>query len=231
MTSQGEDSAWIDELSISATTVAALDRELVCLVLDINIEDCGIIRSVTAEPPTSPWLISSTATEGGFALRSGDINDSESSCLVLEITLSVDSDIRFSLRTDSEAVNDHLSFEAGGQELIETFAAAEGSTLMDWEPQQFLLPAGNSTLRWCYNKNGSTSSGADSGWLDALSFDTTRLEQLQRLCAALDLFQGQCANIRTVTYNPPQTPWLSTATESARGGGGVSSGLASAGQR
>ena len=216
--SEGEDSIWIDELSISATSVAALTRELVCLVLDINTEDCGIIRSVAFDPPASPWLIATTATEGDFSLRSADIDDSESSCLVLGIALSVDSDIRFSLRTDSEAVNDHLSFAAGGQELIETFAAADGSTLRDWEPQQFFLPVGNSTLRWCYNKNGSTSSGADSGWLDALSFTTAGLESIEPLCEALDLFQAQCAIIRSVTYNPPQTPWLTTATESARGG-------------
>ena len=209
---------WFDALSFTPITVAALDRELVCQALDINTEDCGIIRSVDADPPTSPWLISTTATEGDFSLRSADIDDSESSCLVLGIALSVDSDIRFSLRTDSEAVNDHLSFEAGGQELIETFAAAEDSTLRDWEPQQFLLPVGNSTLRWCYNKNGSTSSGEDSGWLDRLSFTTAGLESIEPLCEALDLFQAQCATIRSVTYNPPQAPWLSTATESAEGG-------------
>ena len=218
MTSMGEDSVWIDDLSITSTTVVVLDRELVCLVLDINTEGCGIIRSVAFDPPASPWLIATTATEGDFSLRSGDIDDSESSCLVLGITLSVDRGIRFSLRTDSEAVNDHLSFEAGGQELIETFAAAEDSTLRDWEPQQFLLPAGDSMLRWCYNKNDSTSSGADSGWLDALSYVSAGLVQFEPLCDALDLFEGQCANIRAVTYEPPQSLWLSTATESARGG-------------
>ena len=218
MTSMGEDSIWIDELSITATTVAVLTSELVCLVLDIDLDGCGIIRSVTFDPPASPWLISSTATEGDFSLRSADIDDSESSCLVLEIALSVDRGIRFSLRTDSEAVNDHLSFAAGAQELIETFAAAEDSTLMDWEAQQFLLPAGDSTLRWCYNKNSSTSSGADSGWLDALSFISVGLVQFEPLCEALDLFQAQCANIRSITYEPPQSLWLTTATESARGG-------------
>ena len=218
VTSSGEDSAWIDDLSITSTTVAVLTRELVCLVLDIDLEDCGIIRSVTADPPASPWLISSIATESSSSLRSADIDDSESSCLVLGIALSVDSGIRFSLRTDSEAVNDHLSFEAGGQELIETFAAAEDSTLRDWEPQQFLLPAGDSNLRWCYNKNGSTSSGADGAWLDALSFVSAGLVQFEPLCDALDLFQAQCAIVRSVTYNPSQSLWLTTTTESARGG-------------
>ena len=217
MTRSGEDSAWIDDLSITSTTVAALDRELVCLLLDIDIDGCGIIRSVAFDPPASPWLISTTATEGDFSLRSADIDDSESSCLVLGIALSVDRGIRFSLRTDSEAVNDHLSFAAGGQELIETFAAADGSTLRDWEPQQFLLPAGDSTLRWCYNKNGDTSSGADGAWLDALSFVSAGLVQFEPLCEALDLLQAQCANIRSVTYEPPQSLWLTTATESARG--------------
>ena len=230
MTSMGEDSVWIDDLSITSTTVVVLDRELVCLVLDIDIEDCGIIRSVAADPPASPWLISPIATESSSSLRSGDIDDSESSCLVLGITLSVDRGIRFSLRTDSEAVNDHLSFEAGGQELIETFAAAEGSTLRDWEPQQFLLAAGNSMLRWCYNKNGSTSSGADSGWLDGLSFVSAGLVQFEPLCEALDLFQAQCAIIRAVTYEPSQTPWLTTATESARGGSALVSPVPNTGE-
>ena len=230
MTRSGEDSVWIDDLSITSTTVAALSRELVCLVLDIDIEDCGIIRSVAFDPPASPWLISSTAIEGDFSLRSADIDDSESSCLVLGITLSVDRGIRFSLRTDSEAVNDHLSFAAGAQELIETFAAAEDSTLRDWEPQQFLLAAGDSTLRWCYNKNGSTSSGADSGWLDALSYVSAGLAQFEPLCDALDLSQDRCAIIRSVTYEPPQTPWLTTATESARGGSALVSPVPNTGE-
>ena len=230
VTSSGEDSIWIDDLSITSTTVAVLTRELVCLVLDIDIENCGIIRSVAFEPPASPWLISPIATVSSSSLRSADIDDSESSCLVLGIALSVDSGIRFSLRTDSEAVNDHLSFEAGSQELIETFAAAEGSDLRDWEPQQFLLAAGDSNLRWCYNKNDSTSSGADSGWLDALSFVNAELVQFEPLCDALDLSQDRCAIIRSVTYNPPQSLWLSTATESARGGSALVSPVPGSGE-
>ena len=164
--SEGEDSAWIDNLSFSPTAV--LTRELVCLVLDMSTSDCALITAVAAEPSTSPWVVSDTANEGGNSLRSGDIDDSESSCLVLGIALPAARNISFSLRTDSEAVNDSLYFEAGGQRLLDTFAAAQGSGLRDWEQQQFILSANISTLRWCYTKNDSGSAGEDSGWLDSL---------------------------------------------------------------
>ena len=214
---EGDDRAWIDDLSLVAPS-APLNREQLCLVLDLSADHCALIDSVAAAPPELPWVLSSTATEGNQSLRSGDIGNSQTSCLVLGITLPDDRGLRFSLRTNSEAVNDFLYFEVDGTRLLDRFSAPQGSTLRDWEPQQFLLPVGNSTLRWCYTKNDSTSSGADSGWLDALSYVSAGLVRIESFCEALDLSQAQCAIIRAVTYNPPQTLWLSTATESARGG-------------
>ena len=216
-TSAGEDRGWLDALSFAEPV--SLSTTQLCTALDLSADNCSQIQSVSSDPPFFPWRIATdTSVAGGSSLRSATIGDNQQSCLVLGLSLSAATLIRFSLRTDSEAVNDHLSFAAGGQELIETFAAAEGDTLRDWEPQQFLLPVGNSTLRWCYNKNDSTSAGEDRGWLDALSYVPAAQARIEQLCEALDLFQNQCATIRSVTYNPPQTPWLTTATESARGG-------------
>ena len=220
--SSGRDSVWLDALSFTFP----LTTEDVCLALDLSDEECALITAVATEPPQSLWLISPIATEGGTALRSGDIDDGETSCLVLKITLPEAREARFSLRIDSEAVNDFLYFEAAGTRLIDSFSAPQGATLRDWEQQlDVVISDSISSLKWCYIKNSSTSSGEDAVWVDALSFADPGSEQILPLCAALDFPPAQCATIRSVTYEPPQSPWLTTTTESARGGSALVSPL------
>ena len=210
-TSEGEDSAWIDDLTIIPTAAALINRELACLVLDMSPEDCSRITRVAADPPALPWFISTISKQGGTALRSGrDTGDNQTSCLVLEISLPANSQVRFSLRSDTEGANDFLYFEADGIRLIDNFSAAQGASLRAFEQLELLVSSDISNLRWCYTKNSSTSVGADSGWLDTLSFE---IIDVLPLCDTLDLPQPQCATIRSFTYDPPQNPWLTTTTE------------------
>ena len=238
-TSQGDDSAWIDNLSLerdlqTATQFGGID--LICLVLDMSLEDCTRITSATSDPSFFPWVATDlTATEGNLSLRNiyNAGAGEQANCLVLGITLPASRVVHFSLRLDlatvnSETVNAYLSFEVNGQRLIDRFTAMAGETLRDWEPQQFLLPAGDSTLRWCYTRNSSTDTGEDRGWLDALSFGLP--EEILTLCVSLDIPPDQCSMVRSVTYNPPQSLWLTTATESARGGSALVSPVPNTGE-
>ena len=219
-TPQGEDRAWIDELSFTSVAEAPLSRDLVCLALDMSIEDCAQITSVTADPPDRPWFVSDVANRGDAALRSGDIEDNQTSCLVLGVSLRAISQIAFSLLANSEAVNDFLYFEVDGRRLVDRFTATEGSFLRNWEPLERLAPAAASSLSWCYTKNDSTSNGADSGWLDALSFSAVAAADvpLSRavICQMLDILPVEkCALITNITSVPVGSPWVisTTATE------------------
>ena len=232
----GDDSGWLDRLSFSAAgarTSIALTPGLVCQALDLSADNCALIDSVAAAPPELPWFLSDIATEGSLSLRSGDGDGDQISCLVLGITLPGDRSLRFSLRTDSEGGRDFLYFEADGTRLVDTFTAAEGSTRRDWEQLNVLISSSISSLTWCYSKNGSIGSGADSGWLDALTFTVPGVTK-DALCTALDMSDDDCALINTIsTILPPglmlvqqpiDVPWFVTMTVGNQGDNSLRSG-------
>ena len=236
-TDDGEDSGWLDRLSFSAVSdlaTVALTRELVCQALNLSAAHCALIDSVAAAPPERPWVLSPIATEGSFALRSGAVDDDQTSCLVLGITLPAERNLRFSLRTDSEAVNDLLYFEADGSRLLDTFTSvALDSSIRDWEPLDVLIADSVSSLTWCYTKNGSTRTGEDSGWLDALIF-TTPSPATEQICLALDMSTADCTLITGVSSLPPpglmlaqppaDVPWLVATELSHQGDSALRSG-------
>ena len=305
---EGADSARIDNLSLVAPPAAPLNRELVCLVLDLSLEDCELITSAASEPASPAWYISYFASEGETSLRSapavthnqtsclvlgvslsdhhtirffprtdseggndflyfeadgirlienfsaepgmslrdfeplevvlagsGDIDDGQTSCLVLGVTLPDDRNLRFSLRTDSEAVNDFLYFEADGTRLLDTFSTGvQSASVRDWEQMDVLIAGSVSSLTWCYTKNGSTSTGEDSGWLDALSFTVPGVPKDQ-LCTALDMNTADCALIRSIStilppgltlqpQQPVDVPWSVATDVSHQGSSSLRSG-------
>ena len=49
--SRGEDSIWIDALSFTPITVAALTKAQLCTALDLSTDNCSQIQSVSFDPP------------------------------------------------------------------------------------------------------------------------------------------------------------------------------------
>ena len=225
-TDAGGDSGWLDVLSFQVPA-PPLTQDVICSALDIDTDDdCAMITSFASDPPDLPWYVSGINTTGGTSLRSGDIRTNQTSCLVLGVTLPANRVIRFSLRTDSQPVDHFLYFEAGDVRLIENFSALQLPPIRNWEPQLVLLPSSVSNLRWCYSKNGSSRFGADSGWLDALSFnaaaDLAAIPLYPGLvCPVLDMSADDCSLITSVSTMlpaglalPPSEPLgdMSTAT-------------------
>ena len=224
--SEGEDSGWLDALSF--TVIEPLTKDLLCPALDMSADDCDRITSISATLPVSltslhaaavaggvsirtdvPWFVSPVAIRGTSSLRSAAIDHSQASCLVLGVTLPANTLIRFSLRISAEELYDYLGFVADDQTLIDNFSATSGNTLRDWEQLEYLITNSISYLGWCYVKDEDTIGGEDSGWLDALSFDIDA-GRILALCSTLDFPPVQCPMIRSVTYEPAQTPWLTT---------------------
>ena len=221
--SEGEDGAWLDDLSLIALSAAPLNREVVCLVLDMSAEDCALITSIAADPPDVPWVISDINTQGGTSLRSADIGNNQTNCLLLGITLPDDRRISFSLRTDAEPLNDFLYFEVGGFRWVDRFTnTMRNSNIRGWESEIAFLSSGFNALNWCYIKSISNSSGSDSGWLDRLSLnnmdDPSNIPLTREVvCIALDMSAEECALITGVTNEippssdlnlPSGTPWV-----------------------
>ena len=220
--SSGLDTAWIDNLSFYTSDISYQSR--ICDALDLADNQCSLIQSVTYHPPQSLWIITSeTAVAGGSSLRSGDIGNYQRSCLRLELNLPANSVISVAGRTSSEGAYDQLQIFADWMRL-DTISATASSTERSWHQQTYYLPAGISALSWCYVKNSAYSAGDDSAWIDNLSFRTSNISYRSRICDALDLTDPNCAQIDSITYNPPPSLWLITTETSVAGGASLRSG-------
>ena len=235
--SEGEDRAWLDDLSLTAPENAPLSRYLVCLVLDMNADECALITSVSATPPAglvlprspysgnvsvpvdTPWFVSPVADRGDHSLRSGDIKDSQASCLVLGVTLPIEMLVSFSLRTDSEAVGDRLIVAADNELLEDNFSAPAGSvtSIRGWESLESTVAMNASHLIWCYLKDANTPAGADSGWLDSLRIRVSP----ELICRTLDMSDEDCSYIDSVSFTGGN--WKVTTEFSQRGGSSLQS--------
>ena len=222
---QGSDRVWIDNLSFSTSNISYQSR--VCAALDLTDQNCAQIDSISYEPPQLLWIITSeTSVVGGSSLRSGRINNNQQSCLVLELSLPVNSVISVAGRTHSEGAVDRLQIDAdnlrldtiSAESILDFFNIQENQILIDWSQENYFLPATISTLHFCYVKNGSITLGFDAAWIDSLSFNTSDISYQNRVCAALDLTAGRCSLIQSIAYDPPQLLWVITSATSIAGG-------------
>ena len=92
----------------------AQTKPQLCTALDLSTDNCSQIQSVSSDPPSFPWQITTdTSVAGGSSLRSAPVGDSEQSCLVLEVTLSANSVISVASRSSSQGGFDQLQISAG----------------------------------------------------------------------------------------------------------------------
>lgn len=107
------------------------------------------------------WVIDEeNAYEGASSARSGDIDDSESSELVLEYEVMQDDSIYFYRKVSSESNYDYLEF------YIDDTKLGEWAGEKDWAKVGYPVSAGEHTFKWVYDKDGSQSDGQDCGWVD-----------------------------------------------------------------
>ncbi|HPR17940.1 MAG TPA: FlgD immunoglobulin-like domain containing protein, partial [Candidatus Cloacimonadota bacterium] len=107
------------------------------------------------------WYVdNSTSASGSFSIRSGEINDDESSTISLPFYCGVNDVISFSYKVSSEANYDYLKFYIDN-ELQDAWSGNAG-----WLNAEYNASAGNHVFRWQYAKDGGVSSGSDCAWLD-----------------------------------------------------------------
>ncbi|MCD4791189.1 MAG: T9SS type A sorting domain-containing protein [Bacteroidales bacterium] len=111
------------------------------------------------------WMIDdSIMFEGNYSARSGDIDDEQTSDMLLEVCVLSDGEIGFYKKVSSEATYDFLRFYINGIEK----GAWEGE--QDWSISTYPISAGVHTLKWSYEKDMSISNGSDCGWVDNITF-------------------------------------------------------------
>jgi len=112
----------------------------------------------------APWSVTAAEAHSGlYSAQAGLIGDNEST--YLEVTLEVgDGEVSFWYKVSSESGFDYLDFYIDG-ELMDSWSGE-----IDWSRASYRVSAGTHTFRWVYTKDGSFSEGADTAWIDEISF-------------------------------------------------------------
>ena len=133
--------------------------------IDFEDENDSIIFAMSGE---ADWLWDDTnlsALGTNASLRSGKIGDNASSCATLTVTLQ-EGDISFYHRTSSQS-SDYLVFYVN-----DDFYSYLGSGDQDWTPVRVETSAGETSFKWCYEKDSGTSGNLDSVWIDEIAFNS-----------------------------------------------------------
>ena len=102
----------------------------------------------------------SVSHDGSSAARSGGIGDDEWSWM--ETTVAGPAEVSFWWKVSSENNYDKLTFAVDDEE-HEVISGSVG-----WQQVRAMIPAGNHTIGWCYEKDYSSTAGNDCGWVDQL---------------------------------------------------------------
>lgn len=131
---------------------------------DDGFED-GTIPPFQSVAPA--WTVtSSIAADGSYSAQSADIDNSQTSTISLDVNIpSGGSAFSFYYKVSSEANYDFLAFYIDGN-LEEKWSGD-----VDWTQYSGNLDAGNHTLEWRYEKDGSVSSNDDKAWIDQVHID------------------------------------------------------------
>jgi hypothetical protein len=123
--------------------------------------ELGDLKSLPWETAgAAPWHVQSQRAAGGrYSVRSGSIDNGQSSSLVLVVNTFAGT-ASFELSVSSEANWDALEFYLNGVRL------QDWSGEVDWRRFMFKIPAGINHLEWRYTKDANFSQGLDAAFID-----------------------------------------------------------------
>ncbi|AWB68452.1 hypothetical protein C2869_19480 [Saccharobesus litoralis] len=109
------------------------------------------------------WFITdSDASDGSQSLRAGIINNSQQSGVQVTYNFSAGK-LSFDVRVDSESCCDSLLIFLNDENI-------EGTSLQQWQSFSFDISEGEHTIKFVYRKDGSSSRGEDTAWIDNILF-------------------------------------------------------------
>lgn len=115
---------------------------------------------------SSAWVISSSIrAQGAYSVRSGSINNSQESVLVLDALLKP-GNLSFDYFVSAERCCDYLTIRVDDQSI-----AFRSYAVDEWQTGTIELPNGAEKIEFIYHKDGSVSDGSDAVWLDNINFE------------------------------------------------------------
>lgn len=109
------------------------------------------------------WIISNTRYEGNYGAENKNIGDSESSSMFLSLNVTTDTTISFYQKVSSESGYDFLRV------YLDVILKSSISGEIDWQVQTYTITTGIHVLKFEYSKDGSVSSGTDTGYIDYIT--------------------------------------------------------------
>ena len=126
---------------------------------DLNISIRNVFDTITINKVLAPITYSGAAnwTKDGDIYSNEDIDNNQISCIEANITSE---NISFDWKVSSEEGYDYLRFYIDGDE---QYGKISGE--VDWVTKEYTVDNSSHILKWCYGKDGSASSGTDTGYL------------------------------------------------------------------
>jgi hypothetical protein len=112
-----------------------------------------------------PWVITSASSyDGLISARSGAIDHTGSTSLILRSVYAKDDSVKFYYKVSSEPNYDFLSFKLNDVEILRK------SGEIPWTSCTVAVSAGINKMEWNYKKDSSVSKGSDCAWIDKIDF-------------------------------------------------------------
>ena len=108
--------------------------------------------------------------EGSYSAKSGNIDDNETSSLVITMDVIGYDDISFYRKVSSQLGFDFLKFYIDGN-VIDQWAG-----LLEWAKESYAVSPGLHTFKWSFEKDVQISQGADCAWIDFIVFPSCNLD-------------------------------------------------------
>ena len=133
------------------------------------VDNCGLVFKTAGN---AAWVEQgSVVYYGSTAAQGGDIADNQST--YLQTTLVGPGTLSFWWKASSEANYDYLRLFVDG---VSSATPISGETV--WTQQTVSIAAGTHVAQWKYTKDGSLSSGSDTGWVDRVGWTGPSLPSL-----------------------------------------------------
>ena len=144
--------------SVSSTTPRAFQR------INFNFED-GLVPDELKLTGDVYWhntaVVGSPNNSGDRALRSGNINHGESSCITLDAE-TTGGNLQFAYQLSTETSYDNLILNENGQ----TTDFNKSGQSSDWDKYNHDIEAGIYTFKWCYRRDGGGGIADNAAWID-----------------------------------------------------------------
>jgi len=143
--------------------------------------------------------------EGAYCSQSGDISDSQSSSMNIDLNVLNQDSISFYYKVSSEEDFDFLRFYIDDNEM-DSWSGEQG-----WTRKSYAVNPGDHTFSWDYTKDVSVSSGDDKGYVDYIVLPAMGIisqTQNTELAVDLDFFPNPAQDFAQLQLNSNEDQYL-----------------------